>query len=192
MPERAGDRVLGDLARERGKALTGYAYLLTGESAAAQDLVQDAFVKVFAHMRSGFAPEVAEAYVRRAILTLYIDGFRRRQRWAAVRHLVVRAERGEGPEAAAADRVDLRVVLGSLAPQERACVVLRFYDDLTVAEIAARLNLAPGTVKRYLSNAVHKLESRLGPMASLHLPDGDDVLADRPTTTTTTTTTRRS
>jgi len=184
MPESASDRLLGELARERGKAMTGYAYLLTGDSAAAQDLVQDALVKVFVHSRSGFTPDVAEAYVRRVILTLYIDAFRRRQRWAAVRHLLARDEHRDGPDVAAADRLDLRAALGSLAPQERACIVLRYYDDLTVPEIAAQLKLAPGTVKRYLSNAVHKLEARLGPTPSLHVPDGDRtvVLVDRAAT----------
>ncbi|RYV51429.1 sigma-70 family RNA polymerase sigma factor [Pengzhenrongella frigida] len=193
MPESASDRLLGELARERGGALTGYAYLLTGEAAAAEDLVQDALVKVFVRTRSGFTPEVAEAYVRRAILTLYVDGFRRRQRWAAVRHLLVRDDRRDGPDAAVAVRLDLRAALGVLAPQERACVVLRYYEDLTVPEIAAQLQLAPGTVKRYLSNAVHKLEARLGPTPSLHLPDavGDVIVVGRTATTSTATSSNR-
>ena len=55
--------------------------------------------------------------------------------------------------------------------------MLRFCEDPTVPEIAAQMQLAPGTVKRYLSNAVHKLETRLGPMPSLHVPDDDDVVA---------------
>ena len=50
----------------------------------------------------------------------------------------------------------------SLGPQERACVVLRYYADRTVPEIAAELHLAEGTVKRYLSNALHRLRARLG------------------------------
>jgi hypothetical protein len=56
MPDQNGDRLLGDLARERGSALTSYAYLLTGDVAAAQDLVQDALVKVFVRTRKGFTP----------------------------------------------------------------------------------------------------------------------------------------
>jgi DNA-directed RNA polymerase specialized sigma24 family protein len=87
MPDQKGDRLLGDLARERGSALTSYAYLLTGDVAAAQDLVQDALVKVFVRTRKGFTPDAAETYVRHAILTLYIDGYRRRRNWASVRHL---------------------------------------------------------------------------------------------------------
>jgi len=48
-------------------------------------------------------------------------------------------------------------LLSTLAPQERAVVVLKYVDDLTVAQIGATLKLADGTVKRYLSNAASKL-----------------------------------
>ncbi|QTE30941.1 sigma-70 family RNA polymerase sigma factor [Pengzhenrongella sicca] len=185
MAERVADRVMADLARERGGALVNYAVLLTGDSAAAQDLVQDAFVKVFVRLRTGFTPDAAEAYVRRAILTLYVDGYRRRQRWASVRHLVAAGPQERSREMEFADRIDLRAALAGLSPQERACVVLRFYEDLRVADVAAQMHLAEGTVKRYLSNAVHKLETTLGPMRELHPLDDEMVVVDRvhPTTT---------
>lgn len=164
----AADRTLEALARDRGPDLVAYATLLTGgDRASAQDLVQDAVVKVFGRMRNGFTPDVAEAYVRRTILTLYVDGFRRRRGWSAVRHLVVApasAAPAEAPDGAA-ERLDLRAALRGLAPQERAAVVLRFYEDLTVPDVADRMGLAEGTVKRYLSNALHKLGTRLGPVA---------------------------
>jgi RNA polymerase sigma factor (sigma-70 family) len=158
------DRTLEALARDRGADLLAYATLLTaGDRAAAQDLVQDAIVKVFGRMRAGFAPDVAEAYVRRTILTLYVDSFRRRRGWSAVRHLVAAPEAGPPPDGVA--HLDLRAALRTLAPQERAVVVLRFYEDLTVPDVADRMGLAEGTVKRYLSNALHKLGARLGPLA---------------------------
>ncbi|WP_024285835.1 sigma-70 family RNA polymerase sigma factor [Cellulomonas sp. KRMCY2] len=164
MPEHQRDRTVADLARDRGPALTSYAYLLTGDVAAAQDLVQDAFVKVFVRSRSGLGQGVAEAYVRRTILTLFVDGYRRRRRWASVRHLVATEDLGADPEASVADRIDLRAALATLAPQERASVVLRFYEDLTVPEIAEQMQVSAGSIKRYLSNAVHKLEVVLGPV----------------------------
>ncbi|GIG40569.1 SigE family RNA polymerase sigma factor [Cellulomonas phragmiteti] len=154
------------LARERGPALVGYASLLTGDRAAAEDLVQDALLKVFVRARAGFRPDVAEAYVRRAILTLYVDGYRRRRHLGALRHLLAHDGARDGPDVSAPDRLDLRAALLVLTPRERACVVLRFYEDLTVPEIADRMGLATGTVKRYLSNAIGRLESVLGPLAS--------------------------
>jgi len=165
MVESRGDEALSDLVRQRGRQLTGYAYLLTGDVAAAQDLVQDALIRVFLRTRAGFTPEVAEAYVRRSIMGLYVDSFRRRRRWALLRRMVATVDDGEEPELSAADRIDLRATLATLAPQERACVVLRFYEDMTIADIADQMQLAPGTVKRYLSNAIRKLQVRLGPVA---------------------------
>lgn len=177
MAQGRGDQVLSELVRDRGRQLTSYAFLYTGDVAAAQDLVQDALVKVFLRTRQGFTPDVAEAYVRRSIMALYVDGFRRRRRWAALRPMVAAADDdGAEPELATAARLDLRAALATLAPQERAAVVLRFYEDLTIIEVADRMQLAPGTVKRYLSNAMHKLEARLGPMPEPGPePDDDDV-----------------
>ena len=173
MRESRAEQALVALVRERGPALVRYAHLLAGDAAAAQDLVQDALVKVFVRTRSGFEPDVLEAYVRTAIVTLYIDGTRKRTTFASVHHLVAAADRAPGPEEGTADRLDLRAALATLAPQERTCVVLRYFEDRSIAEIADAMGLATGTVKRYLSNAVGKLETRLGPMPSLHAEDAD-------------------
>lgn len=154
--------VLERLVRERGPDLLAYATLLTGDRAAAQDLVQDAIVKVFGRLRTGFAPDVAEAYVRRTILTTYVDGFRRRRTRARLGHLVADDHRRPSHDSASDARIDLRAALGVLSRQERAVVVLRFYEDLTVPDVADHLGLATGTVKRYLSNALAKLEPLLG------------------------------
>ena len=62
------------------------------------------------------------------------------------------------------DRMHVFQALGTLSPRERACVVLRFYEDLTIRQIADHLSLSQGTVKRYLSDAVHSLEQTLGPV----------------------------
>ena len=177
MAERRGDRTLEVLARDRGADLLAYATLITGgDRAAAQDLVQDAIVAVFGRMRTGFAPDVAEAYVRRAIVNGYVDSFRKRRGFTQRRHLVAVTEAGPA-SADVSDALDLRTALRTLAPQERAAVVLRYYEDLTVPEVADRMGLAEGTVKRYLSNALGKLQDRLGPLSFDH----DDAV---PVTTT--------
>jgi RNA polymerase sigma-70 factor (ECF subfamily) len=160
----AWEQSLQDLVRTRGTVLVGYAYLLCGDRREAEDLVQDALVKTYSRGRAGTHPDNVEGYVRRAILTTYLDGFRRRKRWAAVRHLVAAADAGPGPEGVVAEQVDLRAALDALSPRERACVVLRFYEDLTVARIADELSLSEGAVKRYLSDGVHRMEGLLGPV----------------------------
>ena len=166
------DDALAVLARERAGALFGYAYLLTGNRDAAADLVQEGLVRTFSRTRTGFAPDDAERYVRRAMLTAYLDGARRAARWARVRHLF-RSSDDElatpSPEAAVTAATDVRLALLRLSPTERAVAVLRYAEDLPVAEVATRLNLAEGSVKRYLSDARHRLEPLLGPM-----PEADD------------------
>lgn len=161
------------LVRTRGAALVGYAYLLCGDRREAEDLVQDALVKTFSRARGGLEPTNLEGYVRRAVLTTYVDGFRRRQRWAAVRHLAAGSAVGTSPSAVVDDRLTIAAALRALSPRERTCVVLRFYEDLPLNEIADALGLSVGAVKRYLSDGVRRMESALGP-----LPDADR--ADEP------------
>ncbi|MBN9374720.1 MAG: RNA polymerase subunit sigma-24, partial [Cellulomonas sp.] len=86
---RSWEDVLDDLVRHRGGALVRYATLLTGDRRAAEDLVQDALVKAFGTGRPLRDALAAEAYVRRAILTVFLDGIRRRRRWSGVAHLLV-------------------------------------------------------------------------------------------------------
>ena len=164
----AGTDVVEELITHRGTALRGYAYLLCGNLHDAEDLVQDALVKTFSRRRAGLQLDSAEGYVRQAILTTYLDGWRKRGRWATRRHLAVAPSSTEGPERASGYRVDVVAALRELPRQQRACVVLRFYEDLTVAEIAERMGIADGTVKRYLSMGVHTLEGLLGPIPSAH------------------------
>lgn len=100
--------------------------------------------------------------MRRAVLSTYLDGFRRRRRWAAVRHLVVADDERPGPEAPTSARLDVETALRTLSPRERACVVLRFYEDMTVPRIADALSLSEGSVKRYLSDGIRRMEAVLG------------------------------
>ena len=152
---------LDEFARVRDPALVGYAYLLTGELHAAQDLVQDAFVRTFARHRAGTDADRIEAYVRQAMLNIYRDAYRKRRTWFGVRPLVAERAAYGPPDAVAADRVDVHNALARLSPRERACIVLRHYEDLTVPEIAARLEIGEGAVKRYLSDARTRLEPLL-------------------------------
>ena len=179
---------LAELAATRGSALVGYAYLLTGDLDRAQDLVQEALARAFGRPRRGADPTWAEAYVRRTILNVFLDGYRRERLWARSRHLFAvrddsggggqtgRAGRG-GDEVASrtADHVDVQAALATLPPRERACVVLRFYDDLTVPALADRLGISAGAAKRYLSDGVRRLEAVLG-----DVPEPTDVVDVRP------------
>jgi len=167
----AWEQVLDELVRARGRALVRYATLLTGDEREGEDLVQDALVRCFSQGRPLRETAAAESYVRQAILTIFLDAYRRRARWTAVRHLLARDDdtADHGPTSTA--RLDVRTALLTLRPRLRACVVLRFYDDLTVPEIARRLAISDGTVKRYLFDAIGQLEALLGPLPDAHTID---------------------
>ena len=155
---------LETLVRDRGPALLRYGYLLTGDPTDAQELVQDALVSVLARKARLREPAAVEGYVRQTMLTSYIDGYRRRRRWLGLRHLVAVPDVADDHRHGVDTRRDVVAALSGLAPRVRACVVLRYFDDLTVAEIARRLQLSDGAVKRYLSDGVRGLEHALGPL----------------------------
>ncbi len=157
------DAHLSALVERRYPALVAYARMLTGGNLpAAEDIVQDAIVKSFARTR-GFADQHhAENYVRRAIMTGFIDTHRTRSRLLRAYSRTAERDAVQGHEAAVASATDVERALAALAPRERACIVLRFYDDLTATQIATSLGLADGTVKRYLSDASARLADALG------------------------------
>ncbi|MCB2176784.1 MAG: SigE family RNA polymerase sigma factor [Actinomycetales bacterium] len=147
-------------AREHGPALVGYAYLLTGDLATAQDVVQDAFVRAFARFTGRRDPEHVAAYLRQCVLNGVRDGYRRRGTFLAARPRLA-AQADPPPDTLASEHVDLQRALGALSPRERACVILRYYDDRSVREVAEALRLSEGAVKRYLADARAKLGDRL-------------------------------
>jgi len=163
--------VLADLVRYRGGSLVRYATLLCGDRSEAEDLVQDALIRVFTALRrphgaslgDGRALEHAEAYVRRTVLNLYLDRCRRRRRWTSVQHLLAGQVSTPGPDQASPERLDLSSALAALSPRQRACVVLRYYADLTVGQIADDLGVSVGTVKRHLYDANASLATSLAP-----------------------------
>jgi RNA polymerase sigma factor (sigma-70 family) len=169
------EKVVERLVAERGEALTRYAYFVSGNSDDAADLVQDALVKTFGRLRNGFSVASAEAYVRRAILNTYLDRGRRTTRWRRIAHFEAVTEAEDSGTDAADARIDLHGELQKLTPRERACLVLRYYDDLKVDDIAETLQLSPGAVKRYLSDALGKM--------ALHLSADDlaEEKTERPT-----------
>lgn len=134
----------------RQRALLRSAWLLVGEWAAAEDLVQTALMRTWPKWRRLRTPDDAEAYVRRVMVNTFISSSRRR--W----HGEIATERV--PETAAqSEDVELRhlvtAAVHALPAKQRAVVVLRFFDDLTEAQTAAVLGIAVGTVKSQTSKA---------------------------------------
>ena len=149
------------VVRERGGALFAYAYVLTGDSHAAEDLVQEALVRVFRRGRTPHGVDAAHAYVKRAIQTAFIDTHRR----ASVRPQrdARQADRMVPDPTPAAETADaLGQALLTLPPRERTCVVMRYMDGMSAPEIADHLGLAAGSVRRYLHDGIRALQRTCG------------------------------
>ncbi|MFE5327747.1 sigma-70 family RNA polymerase sigma factor [Embleya sp. NPDC056575] len=153
---------LAQLLAARGAVLKGYAYLLCGDASAAEDLVQEALVRALGTRRAA-SVEYLESYVRKAILHLVMDGTRHRTRWLRIRPLFVPpAKPVEDEGSTSAVRLTVRDALLGLSPRQRACVVLRYYEDYPVPRIAEELGCGEGTVKRHLHEARRVLADTLG------------------------------
>jgi RNA polymerase sigma factor (sigma-70 family) len=152
---------LAELTRDRAAALKRHAFLLCGDDSQAEDLVQEALVRAFARPLRAPWPGAAEAYVRVIMVNLFIDSARRRSRWTRTAPLLRTPEVTADPSDQVVARDAVLTALSGLSARPRACVVLRFYQDLPVAEIAAVLGVAEGTVKRYLSDAMSEMAARL-------------------------------
>ncbi len=141
---------------ERGPALLRMARSLTNSHADAEDLLQAALVKTFLSWDRITNPKAIDGYVRRAMVNTQISEWRRKR-------LDVYPT-DEIPEQRVDDptwRSDLADVvkraIDRLPNRQRTTVVLRYYDDLTEAQIAQRMGVTLGTVKSTLSRAVEKL-----------------------------------
>lgn len=142
-----------------GRQLTRLAELLTGDPHRAADIVQAALERAYLHWHRITADDPT-AYVRRIVVNQHRDWWRRlRNRELPTAHAPDLPGRDDHAERHA-DRALLHQALGSLTRRERTVVVLRYYGDLSEAETAAELGIAPGTVKSTLHRALAKLRAR--------------------------------
>ena len=149
----------------RSGALHRTAYLMVGDHALAQDLLQEALTKTYVAWPRLRDVGNAEAYTRKAITTTAISWFRRR--WFHEQPTETLPE----PPGRSADDVETRdwlwQALQQLPPRQRASVVLRYYEDLTEAQTAAAMGCAVGTVKSQVAQALKRLRAELGDDADL-------------------------
>ena len=136
------------------------AFLLTGDRALAEDLVQDAFVRLVGRLRHLREPNAFRAYLRRTIVNLATSHFRHRRVERTYLERLAAA-----PSSVANDNVELdetmhRVLVG-LPKRQRAAIVLRFYEDLSDVQTAEILRCSGGTVRSLVSRAMKTLREEL-------------------------------
>jgi RNA polymerase sigma-70 factor (sigma-E family) len=146
--------------RARLPALLRFAHAVTGDPHTAADLVQDALERTGVRWSKLDRLGDPEAYVRRAI----ING--RASRWRKHRRETLVAVFPEKPTTVTEDGLDrdeLWRLVRALPPRQRAIIVLRYYEDMSEAQIAATLGCSPGTVKSQANKAISKLRNALQP-----------------------------
>src|SRR5712691_5440853 len=156
---------LGDLYLRHADEAVRLAYLLTRDRALAEDLVQDAFVRLagrLVHLRDLGA---FDAYLRRTVVNLSNSYFRRRkvERAYLERARAVIGTQGPqwSPGRSVEDREDLWRAMGRLSRRQRLAIVLRFYEDLPEREVAEILKCRLGTVKSLVSRGLETLRNEI-------------------------------
>jgi RNA polymerase sigma-70 factor (sigma-E family) len=144
--------------RDRSLALRRTAFLLCGDWSSGDDLVQESLAKVYVAWPRIAASQAVESYTRTTMLRTYLN---ERRKWR--REVTL----DEVPEHPTDDRdtaltVTLSGLLRELPPKQRAVLVLRFYQDLSVPQIAKELDIPEGTVKSQLSRGLAAMRERLG------------------------------
>ena len=148
-----------DLYVARRGAVRATAYLLCGDWHLAEDLAQAAFVRLYQRWGRLQHRDGLEAYLHRTVVRLWIDETRRRRHRDTLVAEPPDTQEHAGP--ALPDPGLLRV-LRRLPPRQRACVVLRYFNDLSVAQTAELLGCTTGTVKSQTSRALDALRANLG------------------------------
>ncbi len=147
----------------RSPALLRTAWMLTGDAASTEDLLQSALARVWPRW-SRIADGRPEAYVRTAMVRINASWRSRRWNGETPTADMTRHESGGGvPDAHAQvdDRMVLAAALAALPVRQRQAVVLRFFDDLSVEEVAEIMGSSPGTVKSQSSRGLAKLRAAL-------------------------------
>jgi RNA polymerase sigma-70 factor (sigma-E family) len=154
----ARDREVAWLFRHRYGELVRLAYLLTSDNALAEELVQEAFVATWRSWDKLRATEAAYGYLRATLVNLARMSLRRRM--LELRHRIVRPEPVTEPDPSG--ELDLARAVAALPMGKRACIVLRYFADLSEEETARLLGVSVGTVKSSTHRALRDLERRLG------------------------------
>ncbi|MCK2236535.1 MULTISPECIES: SigE family RNA polymerase sigma factor [unclassified Crossiella] len=147
-----------EFVRARGPALRRTAFLLCGDWHRAEDLTQTALIKLYKAWRRVELDGAVESYARQVLVRIVIEESRRF--W---RREKITAELPDLPipESGPHVALDVRRALDALPKRQRAVVVLRFWEDLPVQEVARLLGCSEGTVKSQSAKGLAALRKSL-------------------------------
>jgi RNA polymerase sigma-70 factor (sigma-E family) len=159
MGRRVSDEEFSDFVQGAWPGLYRTAYLLLGDAGLAEDLVQTALAKTYAAWPTVRDVHAAPGFARTTLVNTAASWFRRRS-WR--NELPTESLPDAGRDTDPSVRPAVLDALAQLPRRQRAVVVLRFYEDLSVAETALALGCSQGTVKSQTSKALDTLRRLLG------------------------------
>jgi RNA polymerase sigma-70 factor (sigma-E family) len=142
----------------RAAALRRTAYLLCGDWHQAEDVVQNALTKLYLAWRRVEKRDGIDAYARQIVVRCVLD--ERRRGWRRERPVLVLPD-VVGVDPSSDDREILLAALAAVPPQQRAVLVLRYWDDVSIAETASMLGISEGAVKSASSRGLDNLRRAL-------------------------------
>jgi RNA polymerase sigma-70 factor (sigma-E family) len=148
--------------RRRGRAHLRTAVLLTGDWHAAEDLVQTCLAKLYRVWPRLDSVADPDSYLRRMLVNTHRSWWRARWRREAPIEVVPDHAVGADAQDRHALAETVRQALAALPDRQRAVLVLRFFEDLPVAEVAELLGCSPGAVKTHTSRGIARLRGLLG------------------------------
>jgi RNA polymerase sigma-70 factor (sigma-E family) len=160
------NRELSALFDAHYSELRGLAFVILGDSHLAEEVVMDAFTKMFSSWTRVRRLDFPYGYLRRVVVNMCRGKIRRRRLESSVTAAIQRRAEIESSEwnAEHSDaRLDVWEAVRRLPERQRLCVVLRYLEDMPEAEIAETLDCSIGTVKSQTSRARRSLEQMLGP-----------------------------
>jgi RNA polymerase sigma-70 factor (sigma-E family) len=155
MPDR--DREYVEFVEASSTTLRRTAYLVCGDWHRADDVVQDALYKLYLSWAKVDRRGNPLAYARRIVVNAALDIGRRPWRREVPTDQLPERARNDDAADAHAERDEVLSALLELAPRQRACVVLRYYEDLSIEQAAEILDCSPGTVKSQASRGLETL-----------------------------------
>jgi RNA polymerase sigma-70 factor (sigma-E family) len=152
---------LGELYARHANEAARLAYLLTGDRGLAEDLVQDAFVRLFGRFHDLRSPDAFQWYLRRTVVNLARSHFRHQK----VERTYLQREGRRAPAAPVppdlAAKEDMWRSLQMIPERQRTALVLHFYEDLTEAQTAEVMGCPIGTVKSLVSRGLERLRDQI-------------------------------
>ncbi len=155
------DREIAALFNRHYAPMCRLAFVILGDAALAEEIVMEALLKTFSGWRRIRELDRSDAYLRRAVVNLCRSKIRRKVVEARVNAAVHHRDESRVPDWTPERHAVSNVVWDAvrrLPERQRACVVLRYYEDMPEAQIAEVLDCSVGTVKSQLSKARAKLE----------------------------------